>query len=170
MLDKIAFLLNSYLNLNIPERNISFRTFWYKSKKKELRNEFRSSKNWPFRGLFWLSKDFYEKDSGFIESIEPNATELNNLRNHIAHKYLKVHDELLWHERHDALDPFYDNICYSIKRDDLENKTLKLIKLVRNALIYCALGVHCNEIYKKELNKNIVFPIYLNTIKDDWKI
>lgn len=172
VLDKIGFLLNNYLNLNIPERNIFFRTFWYKSKKKkkELRNEFRSSKNWPFRGLFWLSKDFYEKDSGFIESIEPNAKELNNLRNHIAHKYLKVHDELLWHERHDALDLFYDNLCYSIKRDDLENKTLKLIKLVRNALIYCALGVHCNEIYKKELNRNIVFPIYLNTIKDDWKI
>lgn len=172
LLDKIAFLLNNYLKLGIPEQRITFRTFWYGAnlKKKKLRNQFVSSNNWPLRGLFWLSKDFYEKDEGFIESIEPNAKELNTIRNHIAHKYLKVHDHICWTEDQAGLDLFHDKLCYSIGRENLEKKTLKLLKLIRNAIIYCVFGVHFNETHNKKIDKSKIVPSYLDVIDDSWKV
>lgn len=173
LLDKIAFLISHYLKLMIPERNISFRNFWYSKQRKDrgLRTEFRESANWPLRGLFWLSKDFYEEDTGFRGSIEPDAKELNNLRNQMAHKYLKIRDELLWVENHEVFETFKDRLCLSIKRDHLEKKAVKLLKLVRNALIYCALGIHCNEIYeKRKRDDSIIVPMPLGKIRDEWKV
>lgn len=122
------------------------------------------------RGLFWLSKDFYEKDEDFIEYIEPDAKELNTIRNHIAHKYLKVHDHICWTEDQAELDLFHDKLCYSIGRENLEKKTLKLLKLIRNAIIYCVLGVHFNETHNKQIDKSKIFPSYLNVIDDAWKV
>ncbi|MBW1999919.1 MAG: hypothetical protein JRJ29_18405, partial [Deltaproteobacteria bacterium] len=85
LFDKIAFFLNHYLRLSIPERNVSLRTIWYKSQNRKggLRDEFTQRQNWPLRGLFWLSKDLYEDKPGFKESIEPDAQELHEIRNHL---------------------------------------------------------------------------------------
>jgi hypothetical protein len=59
LLDKIAFFLNDYAKLNINERQIYFRTIWYENcdRNNPIRPIFEQSKNWPLRGLFWLSKD-----------------------------------------------------------------------------------------------------------------
>ncbi|MFH0793556.1 MAG: LA2681 family HEPN domain-containing protein, partial [bacterium] len=59
LFDKIAFLLNEYFCLHIPEKDVKFRTLWYKrqARAKGLRCEFKERANYPLRGLFWLSKD-----------------------------------------------------------------------------------------------------------------
>src|SRR5260370_37886414 len=47
LFDKIAFFLNQYLELAIPERQVTFRTFWYVSqdRKKGLRPELQQRRN-----------------------------------------------------------------------------------------------------------------------------
>ncbi len=173
VLDKIAFLINEYYKLGIPERSISFRNIWYTRgvKTRALRPELTLSSNWPLRGLFWLSKDFYEDDSEFKESIEPDAKELRDIRNHMAHKYLKVHDDLLWLKDHAAVSFFADKLCFSIKRGDLNGKTIKLFKLVRNALIYCALAIHFEETSKANKREGeMVLPMSLDVFEDRWKM
>ena len=96
LLDKVAFFLNHYLALGIPERNVSFRSFWYAGQERQrgLRPEFDACDNWPLRGLFWLSKDLFENAPEFRECLEPDAQELDSVRNHAEHKYLKLHENL----------------------------------------------------------------------------
>jgi len=173
--DKIAFLLNHYFKLHIPDRKVSFRTFWYvdQKKTKPLRSEFTSNFNWPLRGLFWLSKDIFEQKEGFRESIEPDAEEINTIRNHIAHKYLKVHDELCWRDPPDEIKKFLtDKLAYSVIRSDLEDKTLRLLKLVRASLVYLSLGIHVEEGHRAQERDEevIITPMFLDTWEDDWKV
>ena len=104
-----------------------------------------TSENWSLRGLYWLSKDFFE--SNFQQVIEPDARALNELRNHLEHKYVKVHGILVTRSgAGDATpDPFFDSFAHSVSREDLERRTLRLLKLVRSALIYLSLGMHHEE-------------------------
>jgi hypothetical protein len=80
LLDKIAYFLNSYLSLGIPERQVNIRTMWYvnREKKKGLRKEFNARANWPLRGLFWLTKDLFEDKEGFREVAEPDSQQLES--------------------------------------------------------------------------------------------
>lgn len=166
ILDKIAYFLNDYLNLNIPEKQVSFRAVWYEptGKSKRLRNEFKDRQNWSLRGLFWLSKDLYEET--FRSFIEPEAQELSAIRNHLEHKYLKVHEfgPLDPEDREDAL-------AYSIGRGELTEKTLKMLQLVRSAIVYLTLSVHDEENARKKgkKDKDKVLNIYIDTWEDDWK-
>jgi len=175
--DKIAFFLNNYLKLEIPPDKVAFRTFWYEnhSKKNGIRKKFIKYENWPLRGLFWLSKDLYENKGGFRESLEPDAQKLNEIRNHLEHRYLKLHDDL-WSlispEFKRATGGISDTLAYSVMREDFELKTLKLLKLVRATLIYLSLGIHREE-YIRNKNRGedqIVAPMFIDKIEDDWKI
>lgn len=98
--DKISYFLNDYLKLSIPTTAVYFKTLWYESqqKKKGLRKEFENNDNWPMRGLFWISKDLFENKSSFMQAMEPDAQQLYEIRNHIEHKYFKLHNEILGHE------------------------------------------------------------------------
>lgn len=89
--DKVAFLLNAYLKLGHPDRQVNFRNLWFvKGKGKALHPALDGMANWPLRGLFWLSKDIFEDD--FREVTEPDAQALYDLRNHLEHKFVSVHD------------------------------------------------------------------------------
>lgn len=174
--DKFAYFLNVYLELGIPERKIKFRTFWYNSQKRKrgLKSVFLRRENWPLRGLFWLSKDLYEDEPGFKEAIEPEAQEIADIRNRLEHKYLKIHDDLLYDP-----DSYFaksysftkDKLAISLRRREFENKTLKLLKLVRAGFIYLSLGIELEERRKRtELKPNdIVPPMFIDTWDDDWK-
>jgi hypothetical protein len=87
LFDKIAFFLNAYLGLNIPEKRVSFRGVWYEGqeKRKGIRREFQSLANWPLRGLFWLGKDLYEDAPEFRAAIDPEAQRLCEIRNQLEH-------------------------------------------------------------------------------------
>ncbi|MEO8000669.1 MAG: LA2681 family HEPN domain-containing protein [Arenimonas sp.] len=145
LLDKIAYFINHYMKLGIPEKNINFRNIWREKNSGPVRVEFSASENWPFRGLFWLSKDIFEKD--FKDLTEPDARELHELRNHLEHKYVKVLEMKtpVRVNTQSALDVSYDNFAHSISRHDLEQKTLRILQLVRSALIYLSLGMQKEE-------------------------
>jgi hypothetical protein len=177
LFDKIAFFLNHYLRLSIPERQINFRTFWYGSqdKRRGLRPEFQNRENWPLRGLFWLSKDLYEDKPGFKEAIEPDAQALSLIRNHIEHKYLKLHEfgpPPAPEEDEDLLPPLTDTLAFSLGRDEFEAKTLRLMKITRAALIYLVLAIYREERTRvKDRDSVCVIPsISAIAINDELKI
>jgi hypothetical protein len=177
LFDKIAFFLSHYLRLRIPERSVNFRTCWYDNSRREdgLRPEFRTRKNWPLRGLFWLSKDLYERRAGFKEALEPDAQQLDDIRNHLEHKYLKLHGES-WARsrvgRREDLDGLTDNLAFSVDRHEFVAKTLNLIRTARAALIYLALAIRCEETQRAKARKPgaTVGQSALDVWEDDWKI
>ena len=149
LFDKLAFFLNYYLELGIPARQVSFRGFWYQSQKpdKGLKPEIESRENWPLRGLFWMAKDLYDATPGFRDAMEPEAQEIDITRNHAEHKYLKVHDDL-WPELSataNAAGILPADAAFSIGCGMLVQRTLRLMKLARSALMYLAYAVHVEE-------------------------
>ncbi|NJD69048.1 MAG: hypothetical protein C3F12_07805 [Candidatus Methylomirabilota bacterium] len=174
--DKVAFFLNHYLGLQIPERQIYLKTIWFNNGKKngDLLSRFKSKENWPMRGLYWLSKDLFCDDEGFREAIEPDARALNEYRNHLEHKYLKLHmDE--WAGPLAFQDTvgkaMTDSLAFSVYRRDFEMSAISIMRLARAALIYLSLGVHTEEHHRakgRDFN-NMVMPMRLDTWDDDWK-
>lgn len=174
--DKISCFLNEYLRLGIDRDKTSFRTFWYKSWQKEkiLRDCFQGRQNWPLRGLFWLSKDLYEDRQGFKEVMQPDAQELWHIRNHMEHKYLKVHSEM-WPRGSQGMGErpvgMCDTLARSLCRGDFEEKTVRLMKMARAALIYLSLAVRCEEQQRADQRKagDVILPLPLDTWEDEWK-
>jgi tetratricopeptide (TPR) repeat protein len=175
LLDKAAFFLNHYLALGIPERRVSFRSFWYvrQDRKGGLLPQFDACENWPLRGLFWLSKDLYESDPDFRECLEPDAQELDSVRNHAEHKYLKLHDSLWCGPKAEgggsAIRP--DTLAHSAYRSDFYGKALRMLKTARAALIYLSLAIRAEEGNRERAKpKNgLVMPMQLDTWEDEWK-
>lgn len=176
LFDKIAFFLNYYLNLSIPEKRVSFRSIWFvdQERKKGLFKDFQKSDNWPLRGLFWLSKDLYETDEGFKNAIEPEARELAEIRNHLEHKYLKVHEELSQkpnQESDDIRRGLIDSLPHSVGRGNFEAKSIHLMKLARAALVYLSLAVHFEEFRREKAREpgTFVAPVFPDIWEDRWK-
>ncbi len=173
LLDKISYFLRYYFELSIKEKDTTFRTIWYDSyhMKGDVRAEFQEKKNWPLKGLFWMSKDLFEDKPGFRHSTEPDAREVNIIRNHLEHRYLKVHENLWNTNKSNDGFMFTDRLSFSITRKELEAKTLRLLKMVRAGLIYLSLTMHIEERKKfgpKE-NADKIPAIELDIWDDEWK-
>ncbi|EKB5511524.1 ATP-binding protein, partial [Listeria monocytogenes] len=73
--DKIAFFLNKYLNLGIPEDRISFHSIWYRKEgRKEIRRENVVAfieNNFALNGLWWIYKDLRNKSVYNDKHIDP---------------------------------------------------------------------------------------------------
>ncbi|MGJ4748593.1 LA2681 family HEPN domain-containing protein, partial [Leptospira sp. SA-E8] len=106
---------------------------------------FDNAENLPFRGLFWLTKDFF--DSDLKDTTEPDARACHDLRNHLEHKYLKLHSMLMPETALTSgyFDLFKDDLAHSLTLAELEQRTLRILKLARSALIYLLLGMHQEE-------------------------
>lgn len=169
--DKIAYLLNQHWNLSINVQSVKFNSVWMKpgDKRKPLLEKFRYSDNWPLRGLFWLSKDLYFRTSE-NRPIEPDARHLNHIRNHIAHKYLRVYDHRLvdtktWRENSGH------ELSYPISDLELKRQTMKVIKLVRSALIYLSLAAHAEESKaRKILDDGLLAEMELYEIEELYRL
>jgi tetratricopeptide (TPR) repeat protein len=167
--DKIGFFLNDYMRLGIDGNNVYFKTIWYRDyKKRELRPEFEESKNQPLRGLRWLAKDLFEKD--FEDVMEPDAEALYEIRNHLEHKYLKVHEMLIPQATGAMSSAWIDRLAHSVERQDFEAKTLRLLRLARAGMIYLSLGMHREETRRRKAKGDtIVAPMTLDLWEDKWK-
>jgi hypothetical protein len=124
------------------------------------------------RGLFWLSKDFYEKRLAFRSAIAPEAQRLSEIRNDLEHKYLKLHTEM--HSRTATLgsdSALVDDLATSVCRPEFEAMTLGLFSLIRAAIIYLVLGVHQEERLraKNRPKTTRIAPVTLDVWEDDWK-
>jgi hypothetical protein len=176
--DKIAFFLNSYMELEIHGEDPTFRSFWYEDQNRNagLRQEFRERKNWPLRGLFWLSKDIYEDKEGFDKTIEPDAREVSEIRHQIEKRYLKLHEDFYSGMPSDPDSPLpqaaADSLAYSMHRGEFEAKTLRLLKRTRSALMYLCLAVHYEEKLKAKNNpEEFNLPaMTLSVLNDSWKV
>lgn len=136
LFDKIGFFLNAYMELGIPEKRVSFRGLWREEGTHKTRKEFDQTGNWGFCALFWLAKDFFEKEND--EVAEPQAQGLNNTRNCLEHKYLRITS------RQPIAKPRAD-VALTMSREEFEAKSLHLTKLVRSALIYLTIGFGLEE-------------------------
>lgn len=162
--DKISYFINIYLNLGLDKNRVSFRTVWYNNldKNKGLNSKLLTTKNWAMRGLFWLSKDLYEKE--FDTTIEPDAKEIATIRNFIEHKSFKVVESFNpeWTEKTET---------YEIDHQLFYDKTFKLLKSIRSALMYLSFLVYDEETKKSNENPTkLTMPVDFLKIEDDEKI
>lgn len=166
--DKIAYLLNHYLNLGLKSSQVNFRSLWFNNRdpKKGVIEELEKSRNWPLRGLFALSQDLYWKADGSLNA-EPEARTLNDIRQYIAHKYLTVHDSFC--SALGAVDAGQkqSEISYPIADEELILATKKLLKLVRSATIYLSLAANWHEQEKNKKGDGLCVPMLLNPLGDD---
>lgn len=164
LFDKIAYFINIYLSLCLDKNRVTFRTIWYNNldKKKGLNSQLLTTKNWAMRGLFWLSKDFYEETLG--KSIEPESKEIATIRNFIEHKSFKIVESgnYDWTEKTET---------FEIDRSLFYDKTFKLLELGRSALMYLSFLVYDEETKKHSENPiQQTMSIDFLKIDDDEKI
>jgi hypothetical protein len=166
LLDKVAFFLNAYLELNIPLGQVSFGRVWRDKSgpKGVLDKRFANSKNLMLRGLYWLSKDLLDPD--FKNSTAPDAQALSDIRNHLEHRYLKIHEIFAGDpgmQQPDPTDKFVDSMAYSVRRRDFEDKALRLLKLARAALFHLTLAMSFEEQRRKRASRSKK-PIFGQTL------
>jgi hypothetical protein len=162
--DKIAFFLNAYLGLGIEPGQVVFRTLWYERDAKRgcrlLRSCFADYENWPMRGLFWLAKDLFSDDPDFREATAADARDLQEIRNRLEHRFLKLHEA--------TPSAPGDELTWSVARRDFEEKTLRVLKLARAALIYLSLGMHREERLREQRQaRRTATPVTLPTMPDN---
>jgi len=174
LFDKIAYFLNFYMRLGHKDQDVSFREVWRPKKGKGTRGvltALQGSKNGPFRALYWVSKDLFE--DSFKDVAQPDAIALHRLRINLEHRYTKVHEWLLATEgrQQPSKDIFVDTLAYSISRSGLEARVLRLLKLVRAALIYLCLGMQVEERRRarRRRSKRFLASQTLPTVDDRWK-
>jgi len=146
LFDKIAFFVNAYMSLQIPDKLVSFRRVW-QDEKKLLRKQFDTKDNWAFCALHWVAKDFFEDE--YDEVAEPEARGLSDIRNHLEHRYLRVTAEAP-----PNLPPQGD-LALMVSREQFKAKALHLLKLARSALIYLAIGVQFEEKRREPSYSNV---------------
>lgn len=137
--DKIAMFLNDYFSLKSDPESVNFRKVWG-NKKGKLYPCFLNSENWLLRGLYYLSKDFF--DDQFKNSSLPDATDLLKLRNYIEHRFISLSE-------YDNLEQTTDNHLY-IEKKDFSRKTLKILRMGREALIYLSLAMKHEETIREK--------------------
>lgn len=176
VLDKVAFFLNEYLGLGVPEREVKFRTIWFNkrgAREGVLRAEFKDRRNSPLRGLYWLSLDLADPSEELREALEPEARELAEIRNHLEHKYLKLHSEGFHGEDHRQAPGFLaDTLSFSINRLAFEQKCLKMLKLARAAIMYLSFAVQVEERRRRKergAHGTMSMPLALDALPDEWK-
>ncbi len=157
ILDKIAFFINDYFQLNKDIRTVSFHTIWYERNVINARLE--GLLNNPLRGLYYLSKDFHSRDTDYLEVTDDESKKLEELRNCLEHRYVKV----TMYENNPDFDFQYDTLAYQITEKDFEKKTEKMLQYAREGIIYLSLAVHINEELIKPEETKIV-PIVLGKI------
>jgi hypothetical protein len=143
LLDKIGYFVNAYWRLGTEVHRVGFRSVWYNEGDASLglHAQFRDYENWPLHGLFWLSKDLF--DDHFQRATSPEAREIFVIRNHLEHKYLQLHEMMVGESMGDALG-------MSIGEPDFVSKALRLMKMVRAAMIYLPLAVHREEMLRSK--------------------
>jgi hypothetical protein len=167
LFDKTAFFLNDYARLGIPERDVYFRSLWFDPKTKKLRPEFIQRINLPWRGLYWLSKDFF--DSALTATADPDAEALSKIRNRLEHSYLKLHEIGAGNPSGDL---FHDRLAYSLSSESFQRRTLRLLKRARAALIYLSLGMHQDERQRQASEKSgeaLALPMTIETFDEKRK-
>lgn len=169
MFDKIAFFLEHYFDLGIKERDINFRSIWqgsagFGNKHYDYKHTLDPNQNFALSSLYWISKDFFDK---FEDSPNPELKRIKDIRDSLEHKYVKINDAFFEGKTEER----GDGIALYISDEELYDATLKLLKIIREAIINLSLCVDIAEVPKREATKDkLIIPISLMDYEDDWKI
>ncbi|MFT6584780.1 MAG: hypothetical protein ACJAVU_000877 [Cognaticolwellia sp.] len=155
--DKVALFLNDYYSVGLKISAVSFRKIWgqRKNKKLEINSCFEGSQNWPLRGLYYLSKDLFDDDFDVVAL--PEAKELAGLRNRIEHRYVSLQDY--------AASINNTDIHSYISIDEFQLKTLRILSMAREALVYLSLAMHREEEIRDIESKKVSFPMNSSPIE-----
>lgn len=169
LLDKIAVFLNQYFDLGHDAKKVHFRNVWFEPPQcRVLHPALASRPNWPLRGLFWISKDIFEIRDEHRRVLEPDARELADLRNHMEHKHLRVVEHLSADGQ--TASPFQDLNSRVVAQDDLERKSLRVLKLARASLIHLVNAVTVEErVRSRARDGQVTAPMFLTDWEDGWK-
>lgn len=167
IMDKVAFFLNAYTFGHSDLHRVSFRSVWYDGldRKKGLIARLGQHPNHAMRGLFWLSKDFYEEE--FKKVMDPDAEQMAFLRNQLEHRYLQLHDMGAGQDESGSAQP---DLRFSLARHDFNARTLRLFRYARAALIYLCMSVRSEERMREPpAGAGLTMPMVMDTWEDDWK-
>lgn len=169
LLDKIAIFINVYLGLAVPTARVSFRSIWLEKTGRDwvIRPEFARLDNWPLRGLFWLAKDLYEPD--FSDVTDPDARGVRAIRNHLEHRFLRIHDGTLAFPLSAIEKETDDPPSMSVDRAVFEAKAIRLLQLTRSAVVYLSLAVRREEERRSRERSVGLVSMPLSLWSDDWK-
>ena len=145
--DKVGLFLNDYFEVGLPPGQVNFRRVWSENSGRralQLRARFAGHRNWLLRGLYFLSKDLFDDD--FEEVSEPDAANLDGLRNQAEHRFLSLQRS----EKGVSTDTHG-----LIVITDFQDKTLRLLKMAREALIYLSLAMHREESLRADLSTDV---------------
>ncbi|QWT56035.1 hypothetical protein KP626_03965 [Christensenella sp. MSJ-20] len=149
LFDRIGFFINEYFQVGLTGTKISFKNVW----KTELINGkgrsyfivphpiLKVHPNNPLvQAMYWLQKDFFEKDS---ITTAPQAEPIFKMRNDMEHNCLRTAYQL------------NKNISFTKYTTEakIEDNTFRLLKLARELIIYLCLAVKFNE-EKNEYTKD----------------
>lgn len=151
--DKIAYFINEYFKIEKDKDKVSFRNIWYVNNK-QINPIFDEMNNNPLRGLYFLSKDFYAKDMDYLAVADDDAKDIAEIRNSIEHKYFRIFG--LGVDANDKIR--FDDLAYSISEKDFQEKTYRLLKSAREAIIYLSLAIHIEE-EKNKPRDGVIMPI-----------
>lgn len=136
LFDKIGLFLNDYFDIGLAPGAVNFRRVWSEKSNGviHVRPVFQGRQNWLLRGLYFLSKDLYDED--FKEVSEPDAADLAILRNQTEHRFLSLqHSE----------DGSSTDTHRLISIAEFQARTLRLLRMAREAVIYLSLAMHREE-------------------------
>ena len=135
--DKISLLLADYYLLDVDLKWLNFRNVWF-NKQGDLSQYSMVVKLASPRTVF-LSKDLH--NDSFKEVAEPDAVDLARLRNQVEHRFVNL--EYVSRGKSTEAQLF-------MLVEDFVARSLRLLKLAREALIYLSLAMHWEEQSQKE--------------------
>lgn len=137
LFDRIGFFINEYFQVGLTDTRISFKNVWkeklcdgngqvYFTVPKPI---IRAHVDNPLiRAMYWLQKDFFEDKK--INVTTPHAERIFQMRNDMEHNCLRTGKKL-----YDVTFTKYTS------KGKIEDNTYKLLRLVRELIIYLCLAV-----------------------------
>lgn len=133
ILDKISHLINEYFGLNKKPAKVNFHNIWF-NKQKKINGKLNSSNNQGLNALYDIHLELEPEHEKYY---------LRKIRNNLTHNFLQIK-------------------CFKIKdeltKSELRDNTIKLAKIVRNAIIYLIMAIDINEKQKAEKYKDKIIP------------
>ena len=146
--------MNGYLKLDIKLHKVKFSELWHNPPKKNtqqtLRDFFLNNPNTALRALYSINKDLFRGDVEHMSVMEPEAKELDNIRNHIEHKNIKIVSG------EGSGESAEKGFTYTIGYNSFEKKTMKMLKLVRASIMYTSFAIQFEENRRAEMCKKSV--------------
>jgi tetratricopeptide (TPR) repeat protein len=147
ILDKIAFFINDYLKLGIPDREIDFTKIWYSDNRRTIRSKIADTDNISLNALFDIHRelDYGEKN------------ELKRTRNALTHRFVNIRI---------TQEPENDE---NMAESTLIVRTLDLAKIVRNSVMYLLHFVNVEETKKQMKIQGPTLPLLAHALPDKLK-